>query len=140
MDSKVKFKECDIPTADNFTIHIFSALAQRELELIRERTKGAMDVIKSNIDRDGFHISKQGNKITSLGRNQISSEVWRMGQDAIKQKKESNPNLKPAKAFATALKDSGLNFVQITNLLNKNGFKTSTGKKYLHTSTRRLFA
>ena len=58
MDTKVKFKACDMPTADNFTIHIFAALAQRELELIRERTKGALSVIKSNIDKEGYHISK----------------------------------------------------------------------------------
>ena len=33
-----------------------------------------------------------------------------------------------------------MNYVQITELLNKNGFKTSKGKEYHHTSTIRLFS
>lgn len=42
MDSRVKFKCCDMPEADNFTIHIFAALAQKERELISERTKAGL--------------------------------------------------------------------------------------------------
>ena len=33
-----------------------------------------------------------------------------------------------------------MNYVQITELLNNNGFKTSTGKEYYHTSITRLFS
>lgn len=139
MDTKVKFKACDMPTADNFTIHIFAALAEREVGMIRERTKGAMSVIKSNIAVNGYHISKAGNRIERLGATEIKKEHWLLGQQAIKAKKEANPNLKKAKAFAAVLKKNGLNFTQITELLNTNGFRTSTGKEYLHTSTRRLF-
>ena len=139
MDSKVQFKACDMPTADNFTIHIFAALAEREVGMIRERTKAALSVIKENIETRGYHISKTGNRITSLGSTEFKDEHRLMGLDAIKQKKLNNENLKRAKAFAGSLKENGLNFTQITSLLNKNGFKTSTGKEYLHTSTRRLF-
>lgn len=139
MDSKVHFKACDIPTADNFTIHIFAALAEREVGMIRERTKAAMSVIKSNIITNGFHISKSGNRITSLGSNVMLDENRLKGQTAIKEKKESNPNLKRARAFAASLKEIGSNYTEITKILNENGFKTSTGKEYKHTSTIRLF-
>lgn len=141
MDSKVQFKAIDLPNADSFTIHIFAALAQRELELIRERTTSAMNVIKENIKRDGYHISKAGNRITKLGNDTgtFKREHWAMGQQAIKDRVAKNENLKKAKAFAYSLKDNGLNAVQITSLLNENGFKTSTGKAYHHTSTLRLF-
>ena len=139
MDSKVHFKACDIPTADNFTIHIFAALAEREVGMIRERTKAALGVIKYNIEKNGHHISKKGNLIISLGKTEIKKEYWELGQAAIKVKRLQNPNLKKAKAFAGVLKENGMNYVQITNLLNKNGFKTSTGKEYKHTSTIRLF-
>ena len=70
---------------------------------------------------------------------ELKKEHWELGQIAIKQKRATNENLKKAKAFAQSLKENGMNYVQITELLNKNGFKTSTGKEYLHTSTRRLF-
>lgn len=139
MDSKVHFKACDIPTADNFTIHIFAALAEREVGMIRERTKAALGVIKSNIEKNGHHISKKGNLIISLGKTEIKKEYWELGQAAIKEKRLQNPNLKKAKAFAGVLKENGMNYVQITDLLNNNGFKTSTGREYKHTSTIRLF-
>lgn len=139
MDSKVQFKACDIPTADNFTIHIFAALAEREVGLIRERTKSAMNVIKDNISKNGYHISKSGNRITSLGGGTFTSEQRELGISVIKQKKASNENLKRATAFALSLKDNGLNNTQIANLLNTNGFKTSKGLIYSHTQVRRLF-
>ncbi|WP_333809163.1 recombinase family protein [Flavobacterium sp.] len=139
LDTKVRFKACDIPTADNFTIHIFAALAEREVGMIRERTKAALSVIKSNIETNGHHISKNGNVVTKLGRTELKKEHWELGQIAIKMKRANNENIKRAKAFASSLKENGMNFTQITELLNKNGFKTSTGKEYHNTSTRRLF-
>lgn len=77
--------------------------------------------------------------ITSLGKTEIKKEYWELGQTAIKEKRLQNPNLKKAKAFAGVLKENGMNYVQITDLLNKNGFKTSTGREYKNTSTIRLF-
>lgn len=139
MDSKINFKACDIPSADNFTIHIFAALAEREVGMIRERTKNALSIIKTNIESNGYHISKKGNMITSLGKNEFKKEDWKKGQLAIKEKRLQNQNLKKSKAFASVLKEKGMNYVQITKLLNENGFKTSTGKEYRHTSTIRLF-
>ena len=41
-ESQVRFKCCDMPEADDFTIHIFAALAQRERKLISERTKAGL--------------------------------------------------------------------------------------------------
>jgi len=123
MDIKVPFKACDMPTADNFTINIFATFAEREVGMIRERTKGALGVIKNNIQRDGFHLSKAGNKITSLGINEISDEHRLMGLKAIKEKKDNNANLKIAKAFAMLLKENGMNFVQITKMFNENGLR-----------------
>src|SRR6056297_717776 len=38
----VRFKACDIPEADNFTINILASVAEREAELTSERTKAAL--------------------------------------------------------------------------------------------------
>jgi len=46
MDSGVNFKCADMPSVDNFTIHILGAVAQRERELISQRTKAALQVRK----------------------------------------------------------------------------------------------
>jgi NAD(P)-dependent dehydrogenase (short-subunit alcohol dehydrogenase family) len=42
MEARVAFRCCDLPECDNFTIHLFAALAQREAELISQRTRAAL--------------------------------------------------------------------------------------------------
>lgn len=64
-----------------------------------------LNVIKRNIERDCYHMSKAGNRITKLGNgSSISDQNRLLGQKAIKAKKESNPNLIKAKGFADVLK------------------------------------
>lgn len=110
------------------------------MDKVKERTTNALNAIKNNIKKDGYHLSKAGNKITKLGNGAAITNVNRLlGQRAIKDKRKNNPNLIKAKAFAESLKKGGMNAVQITAELNANGFLTSTGKPYLHTSTLRLF-
>jgi DNA invertase Pin-like site-specific DNA recombinase len=46
LESKVKFKCCDMPTPDNFTIHIFAAMAEKEREMISQRTISALSALK----------------------------------------------------------------------------------------------
>jgi DNA invertase Pin-like site-specific DNA recombinase len=46
-DSRVSFVACDNPYADEFTITILAAVAQKEAELISERTKAAMAVLRA---------------------------------------------------------------------------------------------
>lgn len=48
MESHVAFKAVDMPEADNFTIHILAALAQKEREMISARTKAALAILKKN--------------------------------------------------------------------------------------------
>jgi DNA invertase Pin-like site-specific DNA recombinase len=42
MDSNVDFLAVDMPTADRFSIHIYAALAEKERDMISERTKAAL--------------------------------------------------------------------------------------------------
>lgn len=42
MARKVSFKVADLPNADNFQLHLFLALAEKERELISVRTKAAL--------------------------------------------------------------------------------------------------
>jgi DNA invertase Pin-like site-specific DNA recombinase len=46
MARKVAFKACDLPNADNFQLHLFLALAEKERELISVRTKAALRAAK----------------------------------------------------------------------------------------------
>lgn len=47
-ESGAKFVCCDLPDANELTIHLFAAIAQHERKLISERTKNAMNAAKNN--------------------------------------------------------------------------------------------
>lgn len=47
MESNVEFVVCDFPEANEFTIHIFSAVAQHERRMISERTRAALQAAKA---------------------------------------------------------------------------------------------
>jgi len=46
MESGVEFVCCDLPSANRFTIHVMSALAEMEAEMISARTKAALAAAK----------------------------------------------------------------------------------------------
>ena len=58
MDSKVQFKCADMPEMDNFSIHLFGSMAERERVMISERTSAGLNSIKVRIQKNGFHVTK----------------------------------------------------------------------------------
>lgn len=138
-DSGVDFICADMPEANTLTIGLLAILAEEEAKKGSERTTAALEQIKRNINQNGFHISKSGSKITSLGRNNLT----RSGIDkSIKiriDKAKTNPESKKAGAFITALKQSGLNFASITTKVNESGFKAPRGGLLTQTQVKRLY-
>lgn len=67
IESKVEFVACDMPTANNFTIHIFGAAAEHEAKMISERTKAGLHSINERIKAEGSYVSRSGRTITRLG-------------------------------------------------------------------------
>lgn len=55
-------------TSGRFIIGIFTQFAEMERAMIMERTQTSINRIKHNIETKGYHITKKGKKITSLGR------------------------------------------------------------------------
>lgn len=125
METGVKFKALDLPEADPFTIHIFAALAEKEAKLISQRTKAALDELKS-----------QGVQLGNL--DNLTHEGRMKGIEAIKDKALNNPNTKQARAYAALLHEQGDNYSAIAKKLNEHGYKTSKGKQYYPTSAQRL--
>lgn len=139
MDSKVKFKALDMPIADPFTIHILAAVAQKEAEDISERTKKALSVIKDKLNRGEEHTSKSGNKVTRLGGVRVfNSEDRSKGSKALTEKAATNINNRLATPLILALTEQGKNYRDISEELNKAGYKTSRGKQFTPMQVYRL--
>jgi len=134
--SGVDFVCCDMPHANKLTIHLFAAVAEHEADIISERNKAAAQSIKRIIDRDGYYISKAGNKITKLGG--CANPNVGPANKAWKEKARNNRNKNVARPFAQELRRQGLGYCTIAMRLNEAGYKTSRGKFYYKTSVQRL--
>jgi len=141
MESGIEFTAIDMPKASKLTIHIFAAIAEHEADIISQRTKSALAEIKSNIKENGHYLSRNGNKITSLGTPEnLTEEARRKAVEAIKNKKKLNPRNVQAKAFIRSLRKEGKNLSEIARELNESGFKTARGKKFRAEQVKRLVA
>lgn len=121
-DSRIDFVCCDMPQADPLSIGILALLAQRERQLISERTRAGMAVAKAR----GAQIGNP-NPAASL-------------------KRATRANSERKKAFAesilTAIEEirgtgiSSLN--RIADCLNKRGEKTRLGGVWTATAVKRV--
>ena len=128
IDSKVKFKAVDNPHATELTIHILSAVAQDEAKRISKRIKDALAIKRKELDLIGG----------KLGTNNLKAIDMLKGVQSIKDKAKNNPHNKRGLAFVSGLTDRNLKLREIAELLNSNGFKTSTGKDFGTTQVIRL--
>ena len=121
----VKFKACDIPEADNFTINILASVAEREAELISERTKAALAAAKARGVRlgnpDGFApgVQEQGPK--------ARREKARAAYEGI------------VLDHICVLRNAGMSYRKIAERLNSKGVRTRTGKAWSGVQVRRVY-
>ena len=100
MDAGVRFKVATMPDADEFAIHIYAALGQKERAMISQRTKEALKVVKE--------------RGIVLGRAKQNKEyAYQCDQKII-------PLIKQYKA-------ESIDQTGIANRLNDEGYKTSRG-------------
>lgn len=106
MESSINLKVCELPDADNFMLHLWASLAEKERSLISERTKAALAVKKS-----------QGVKLGSP-----------LNGERAKQARDFATQMKP---LIDELKSKGVkSFNAIAKALNEQGVKTFTGGKW----------
>ncbi|GAB3570547.1 recombinase family protein [Spirosoma luteolum] len=127
MDSRVSFVCADMPDANEFTIHIFAALAQQERKLIIERTKKALD---EKLLRIG-----QWRK----GANSFSQpEVSMKAAESNRRRAADNEHNRKATELIRALRAAGLSHLAIAQRLNRAGFVTARGGQFQATQVIRL--
>ncbi len=118
MDSGIQFVACDMPSANNFTIHIFAAMAEAEALLISHRTKQALQELK--------------NKGKKLGRPEnLTSEARAKGVRVVKSNAVNNDRNRQALTVILSCKEKGMSYRKIADYLNALNFKTRYNKALL---------
>lgn len=126
MDAGIEFVAVDMPTANQFTIHIFAALAEQEAKLISNRTKQALAELK-----------KKGKR---LGNPQnLTAEARSKGVSVIKENAKTNDRNRQAQSIIAACKDKGMTYREIADHLNGLNFKTRYGKEFLPATVHQLY-
>ncbi len=128
MDSKVKFVAVDMPDANEFTVHIFAALAQQERKFASKRTK------------EGLAAAVARGQI--LGKNEnLTREGAAKGNEVVSQNAFDNPNNKRAYDMIKLLReDKNMTYQAIATYLNDgNNFKSAQGMKFHASQVRRIY-
>lgn len=127
MDAGIEFLAVDMPSANNFTIHIFSALAEQEAKFISSRTKVALAELK-----------KKGVK---LGNPQnLTKEARAKGVDKIKENAMNNDRNRQAQSIILNCKEKEMSYRQIADYLNQLNFKTRHGNKFYAPTVLQLYS
>lgn len=125
MESGVEFKACDMPVADNFTVHILAAVAEKEAKLISERTKAALVSARARGVRlgspDGFAPGVQQSGPMAR-REQAKAAYQGIVLDHL-----------------CTLRDGGMSYRKIADRLNTNGVRTRSGKLWSAMQVKRVF-
>jgi len=108
MERGIKFAVAEMPSATEFQIHIYAALAQEERRLISERTKAALAAAK----RRGTVLGKNG---AILARQNIEA---------------ANSFASGVKDILVDLRDSGMSYREIAADMNDRGILSYTGGKW----------
>lgn len=123
-ESGVDFVACDMPNADKFTVGILALVAQRERELISERTKAGLSIAKA--------------RGVVLG-NPRAAEACQKAREAIQRKKSEFS--KVALSNIHEIQGTGIRTLsRIADCLNKRGEKTPRGAKWTATAVSRVLA
>jgi DNA invertase Pin-like site-specific DNA recombinase len=125
MEEKVRFKACDIPTADEFTIHIMAAVAQKAAKDISDSTKRGLSAKKAR----GFTLGHVAN---------FSDESRAQGRLAVQHNAQEAVTNKQARRLAALLRRDGVTLAAIAAELNAHGYLTRRGKQFNKKGVLRL--
>ena len=122
MDSGVEFMACDIPFANRLTLHILSAVAEHEREMISQRTKVALAAAKRNGVKLGSPDPHKGSTIGVQRNRQMADQF---ASNVV-------PVIKDIQAGGT------LPLQQIAYALNARGIPTARGGQWYPATVRNV--
>ena len=112
MESSINLKVAELPNADPFQLHIYAALAEQERKLISQRTKAALNVLKSK----GVKLGSPLNEVRSKDAKAFALSVV--------------PKI-------NELRDQGIKSLnKIATALNEQGIASASGGKWYATTVK----
>lgn len=121
-ESGVDFVACDMPNADKLSVGIIALLAQRERQLISERTKAGLAVAKQRGARIG---NPNPSAALELARQAVKSNRVEFARTALRSIRE--------------IQSTGVRtLARIADCMNKRGEKTARGGKWNATTVKRI--
>jgi DNA invertase Pin-like site-specific DNA recombinase len=144
IESKLPFICCDVPNVDNFTIHILAAVAEREGNLISERTSAALQAlklrgVKLGSAREGHWdgLAKRGG--TRLERRALGlAKAHEVSREVIQE--EMSNRYEPLVPWIRELRESGRTYQEILAELNGKGCLTRRGKPWNMATLHRVIS
>jgi DNA invertase Pin-like site-specific DNA recombinase len=118
METGVEFAVADMPNADRFQLHLFAALAEKEAEVISQRTKAALAAAKER----GTELGKHGKTLAAAN------------------KAEAMDRLEPIAADLLALRAEGLSMRKMVEALNDRGVPSPAGGRWHPSSLHKALA
>ena len=125
MESRVRFQAVDLPAADEFTLHILAAVAQKEASAISTRTRDALAAKKAR----GAVLGTPAN---------LTPEARAQGLLTRQVNAQANVNNRQAAQLATLLKANGGTLRAIADQLNQSVYCTRRGKAFHPMGVQRL--
>lgn len=123
MESGVRFVAVDMPEADNMTIHVMAAVAEREAQLISARTKAALAARKAR----GLKLGKAENLTPAARQAGAAATRARAVHD-----------MRTVAAYAGTLRNQGLSLRAVALQLETHGFKTRQGGPWNAVQVKRV--
>jgi len=120
MQSKVKFVACDLPEANDLTIHIMAAFAEHEAKRIGERTKDALAAAKKR----GVELGRAGP--ANLKRNQEERE------------EAANAFAERLRREIRGMQAEDMTVAEMVRELNSKGITTARGGQWQQTQLDRV--
>jgi DNA invertase Pin-like site-specific DNA recombinase len=119
MESRVRFVACDMPEANELTLHVMAAFAEHEAKRISERTKEALAQAK-----------KRGVKLGRKGRENLELTV-------VVRRVMADDDAKRMLGQIKGFRARGLSLRQMVAELNAVGIKAPNGGRWHYTQLRR---
>ncbi len=123
----VRFVACDLPDANEMTVHIMGVVAEQERKAISSRTSAALHAIKAKLAAGEQHVSRRSGKpVERLGNPEgLKAPRPDLGTDAvIRQANERASRLAPV---ILPLKAQGLSLREIAARLTEMRVQTPRG-------------